>query len=831
MKNFKIKKNDGTLEDYDARKHQRYVEYACEGLPGVSASQIEMHAAASILEGTTSREIQAALIKAAAGNISLEAPDYQIAAARLLNQDIRSEVYGTYKPQDFLERFKIGVKQKYYDGKFLFNYYTESEISEFGKKIKYERDDLFVYSGLKKVSNSYLVRQHKKIKETPQEMFMLIVMFAFAKYPTKQRSKWVLEGYRILSTFEASLPTPIMIQMRTLFKRLISCNLISPGDSNETLANASRMIQRLVAAGAGLGIGNTVRGVGANIDNGRIEHTGCLPIYKGYEKLTKSFVQPSRDGSSTVNHPFFHVEIESFMVLGNAKGTEETRIREMDHSIMFNTLFFERYARGQDITLFFMNDVLDIVNYMGDDIEFKKRYEHAEATIPKKRQRKISADKIFNEFIDERFLQSREYTTFMDNINKQGLFRIPIVMSNLCHEITVPTFPLYDGGNFKRNIEFITPESRVEYYKLRQLAFFNTDNEKEFHRIQKRMCVLHIFSTELTEIDQVDESKDFDYFTLNGLVNFSEVGVCILGGINMGYCTDERLPIVSEFLVRFLEETIDYGDYPIPEVEKSAKMRRTLGIGFSDVFHAMAKAKVFYNTQEGRQYISNRVELCSYHMIRTSMELAKEKGPCQLINDVDYVDGILPIDKCNKNVMSLIGPNLEFDLDWIDLRECLKANGIRNSTLMANAPYGSSAMVSNSTSGIEPPRGLITSKLGNLKIVPDYKKYGKYYTTAWGEDFDNIEYFKFAAVFQRPMDQAVSLNQYINLIKSGGKVKKSRLIEEVLTARFYGHKTIYYSNIRSTNQKDGDDGDDDIDDIDDILEEEEQGCASGGCIV
>lgn len=823
MKKFRIKKRTGRLEDYQPEKHQEYVAYAVKGLDNVSASQIEMHAAASILEGTTSKEIQKALIKSAADLISPDAPDHEIAAARLLCQDIRKEVYGSYTPEPFLDRIKLGAKQKYYDGKYIFDNYSEKEVIELGKYIKYDRDDLFVYSGLKKTANSYLVKQYGQIKETPQEMFMLICMFAFAKYETTEKMRWVKEGYNILSKFEASLPTPIMIQLRTMFRKFISCNIIHPGDANETLANASKIIMELVAAGAGLGIANTVRGVGADIDNGRLEHTGNFPIYKGYEKLTKSFVQPSRDGSSTVYHPFFHVEIESFMVWGNAKGTEDTRIREMDHNIIFNTLFFERYAKDEDITLFYLNDVLDIVNYMGDDEEFKRRYELAERTVPKKRQRKIKAKEIFSTFIDERFLQSREYTTFSENIQKQGSFKIPVIISNLCTEITVPIFPVRDES-IKRNIIFNSEEDRQEYYKLRMDAYYCSDNDKELARFQSRMRPLYTFVDDDLTAD-VDESKDFDYFTLAGYVNLSEVGVCILGGINMGYCTDERLPVVSEFLVRLLEAIIDYGTYAVPEVEKAAKMRRTLGIGFSDVFHLMALNKKFYNTREGRQFISNRVELCSYHMIRTSIELAKEHGPCQLLSDTKYADGIMPCDTYNKNVDQLVGPNEEFDLDWEALRVDLLRYGIRHSTLMANAPFGSSAMVSNSTSGVEPPRGLVVSKKGNLKLVPGIKKIGKYYTTAWGEDFDNISYFKFLAVIQKWMDQTISVNQYHNLLLTGGKKKKSLLIKETLTARFFGLKTLYYSNIRSTNRKDGED------DEDEIIEEEEVGCAGGGCIV
>jgi ribonucleoside-diphosphate reductase alpha chain len=284
-------------------------------------------------------------------------------------------------------------------------------------------------------------------------------------------------------------------------------------------------------------------------------------------------------------------------------------------------------------------------------------------------------------------------------------------------------------------------------------------------------------------------------------------------------------------------------DYEVPEVEKAAKMRRTLGIGFSDTFHDLAKNKQFYNTRDGRQFTHDRVELAAYHMIRTSMELAKEKGPCQLFSDTKYSEGIFPRDTYKKTVDELCdGDANPFNLDWEALREDVKTHGMRHSTLMANAPFGSSAMVSNSTSGIEPPRKLVNTKKGDIKIVPDYIKYGKYYTTAWSPEFNNVDYFKYAAIFQKFICQSISTNQYTNLIVTGGKVKKSRLIAEFLTAYRYGLKTLYYSNIISNTRKDGEDEDNldlhnAIDDGESVLEEIDdedsgpKGCASGACHV
>ena len=729
----------------------------------------------------------------------------------------------------------------FYDGKYLFENYTEEDILRYQDIIDYERDEKFVYSGLSKVKKSYLMNRFDKLQETPQEMFLLIVMFAFAKYKGKERDKWVKEGYNILSTFEASLPTPIMIQLRTAFRRFISCNVLALGDSKETLANAAKAIYLMVAGGAGLGIQpGDIRGLNAYIDNGRLKHTGAFPLLKSSEKNTKAFVQPSRDGSATNYYPFFHIEIESFMVLGNNKGTEETRVREMDHAIIFNDLFLKRYLKNEEVTLFYMNDVVDLTSYMGDSKKFEELYTYYEKTVPADRTIKVPASKLLNLFIDERFLQSREYCMFGDNVQQQGVFKVPVKSSNLCAEILLPTFPLR-GISLKRNIVFNSAEDRKKYYDLRREAYFSQIDDVKVLEFQKLMRPLYTFVND-DILAEVDESKDYDYFDLKGYVNLSEIAVCILAGINMGYTSTKRIPIVAEFLVRFLEELIDYMDYEIPEVEKAAKMRRTLGIGFSDTFHDLAKNKQFYNTRDGRQFTHDRVELAAYHMIRTSMELAKEKGPCQLFSDTKYSEGIFPRDTYKKTVDELCdGDANPFNLDWEALREDVKTHGMRHSTLMANAPFGSSAMVSNSTSGIEPPRKLVNTKKGDIKIVPDYIKYGKYYTTAWSPEFNNVDYFKYAAIFQKFICQSMSTNQYTNLIATGGKVKKSRLIAEFLTAYRYGLKTLYYSNIISNTRKDGEDEEkldlhnavDDGDTVSEELIEDDgpKGCASGACHV
>jgi len=311
---MKIKKSDGRLEDYNPEKFHEHVFDAVKNL-NVSASEIEMNAASKIINGSTSKEIQKALYDSCADMISEDLPDANIASARLLNQDIRKEVYGKWEPRDLLWTIDKNIKLKIYDGEYLFKYYTRDEIKEFSKIINYDKDDNFVYCGLDKMKRSYLSKRYGKLEETPQEMFLMMNLFIFAKYSKEDRKKWIKEGYNILSNFEASLPTPVMIQLRTLFRRYISCAILQGGDSKETLANSQRAIYMLVASGCGLGYGpGDIRGLGADIDNGRLKHTGLQQLLKAAEKTTKGFVQPDRTGCHFLDT---EVEIlESFTVDG-----------------------------------------------------------------------------------------------------------------------------------------------------------------------------------------------------------------------------------------------------------------------------------------------------------------------------------------------------------------------------------------------------------------------------------------------------------------------------------------------------------------------------------
>jgi len=431
-----VKKRDGSLKELNHEKYHQHVEHAIRGVKDASASEIEFMANMNIVNGIKTEDIQKALIMAAADKI-YEDPVYDKPAARLLNQDLRKEVYNAYEPNDFISFILNNINNNIYDKDYLYKYYTKEEVIELLDIIDYSKDDNFSYAGLKRETDGYLIKKYNKIKETPQESYIMLSMFAFAKYKEKYdnetRKKWVTICYEALSNFEVSFPTPIISKLRTTFRGFISCVLISMGDTKLSIANAMKNIILVVASGSGIGLdGSDIRGRGADIDHGRMEHVGTFPIIKAAEKTTKSFVQPDRDGSTTTFYNFYNVEILDMMTWGNTKGNADNRIRDMDHAIKFNDLFFKRYADDKDITLFYTNDVPLLQACLGDSETFISYYEEYERTVPKDRQFKVHSSIIFDNFLSERALQAREYTVFMDEFQQHSSYDIPLKQSNLC---------------------------------------------------------------------------------------------------------------------------------------------------------------------------------------------------------------------------------------------------------------------------------------------------------------------------------------------------------------------------------------------------------------
>ena len=276
-----------------------------------------------------------------------------------------------------------------------------------------------------------------------------------------------------------------------------------------------------------------------------------------------------------------------------------------------------------------------------------------------------------------------------------------------------------------------------------------------------------------------------------------EIALCILSAINIGkiHRLDE-LEELCDLSVRGLEELIDYQGYPVRAAERATRARRSLGVGFIGLAHYLARNGEHYDDPHAWKLVHDLTEAFQYYLLKSSNQIAKEKGACDAFNRTKYSDGILPIDTYKKDVDEIV-PN-ELKYDWESLRAEIQAHGLRHSTLSAQMPSESSSVVSNATNGIEPPRGYLSikkSKKGPLKqIVPQYQTLKNNYTLLWNMP-SNRGYINIVAVMQKFFDQAISGNWSYNPENyADNEVPVSVMAQDFLTTYKYGWKTSYYQN-------------------------------------
>ena len=450
---IKVHKRDGAIEGLNLEKIHRVVADACEGLgSGVSASQIEMNSGLQFYDGIETQDIQEILVRSASDLISLEQPNYQFAAARLLLYGLRKQVFGSQWPKGYPHLFDHAtacVTKGVYDGSIL-SKYTKEEWDKIDSWIDHDRDLLFTYAGLRQVADKYLVqdRSTNEVYETPQYMYIMIATTLFQSYPLETRLDYVRRYYNAISRHYINIPTPVIAGVRTPIRQFASCVLVDIDDTLDSIFSSDMAIGKYVAQRAGIGINaGRIRGINSKIRGGEVQHTGVVPFLKKFESTVRCCTQNGiRGGSATVHFPIWHQEIEDILVLKNNKGTEDNRVRKLDYSIQLSKLFYERFITNGTISLFSPHDVPGLYDAFGGDT-FDELYTQFESdpTVPRST---IGAQELILDLLKERAETGRIYIMNIDHCNTHSSFKDKVYMSNLCQEITLPTDPIQhiDGG-------------------------------------------------------------------------------------------------------------------------------------------------------------------------------------------------------------------------------------------------------------------------------------------------------------------------------------------------------------------------------------------------
>jgi ribonucleoside-diphosphate reductase alpha chain len=748
MNNINVVKRDGTTVPLDISKIQRQVAYGCRGIDNVSPSMIEIKAQIELHDGMSTKTIDELLLKAMVNlideteNSDINNVNYQYVAGRQKVSMLRKEVYGQYEPPKLYEIVKKNVQEKMYSPELL-DWYTEAEWDIIDLFIDHSKDENYTYAAIAQLAEKYLVQNRAtgQIYETPQVRYAVAAATAFHNEAKDTRLKWVKDYYECASDGHFTLATPVLAGLGTPTKQFSSCVLISADDTLDSIFAAGEMMAKYASkrAGIGLEIGR-IRPVGAPIRGGEIKHTGLIPFLKKWFGDLRSCSQGGiRNASCTVTLPIWHYQFEDFIVLKNNQGTEETRVRQMDYSIVVNKMFFNRYKNQENITLFDPHEVPDLYEaFYRDTEEFETLYKHYEHKRGIKKKVLPAVEIFKNGILKERTDTGRIYLVFIDNVINQGPFDTkvdPIYQSNLCQEILLPTKPFQRIEDEAGRIAlctlgsenwgaFKTPQEMRKSCRVLVRSLSNLLSYQDFLSVQSRLANLEFepLGIGITNLAYWHAKRNFKYGTPEALAEVKR-----WMEHQAYYLTEASVELAKEKGACQKSAQTYYGKGVFPWERRSE--------GVNELTDFTPSTNLDWETL--------RQNLLQYG-IRNATLMA-----------------VAPVESSSVVLNSTNG--IEMPMELISVKE---------------------------------------SKAGSfVQVVPEYKRLKNRYQLMWDQR-DCVDYLKTSAVLAVYIDQSLSTNTFYNpAYFEGGKVPGTLVAKNLMLAYKWGIKTMYYSLINKVGSK------------------------------
>ncbi|MCF7742794.1 class 1a ribonucleoside-diphosphate reductase subunit alpha [Aeromonas veronii] len=752
--NLFVTKRNGHKEPIDLDKIHRVLDWAAEGLDNVSVSQVELKSHIQFYDGIRTADIHETIIKATADLISEQTPDYQYMAARLAIFHLRKKAYGQFEPPHLYQHVARLVDMGKYD-KHLLEDYSQAEFEELNTHLDHWRDMDFSYAAVKQLEGKYLV-QNRVTGEIYESPQFLYILVAACLF-SKYPKDTRLD---YIKRFYDAVST-FKISLPTP----IMSGVRTPTRqfSSCVLIECDDSLDSINATASSI-VRYVSQRAGIGINAGRIRGLGS-PI-RGGEAFHTGCIP---------FYKYFQTAVKCCSQ-GGVRGGAATLFYPLWHTEVESLLVLKN-NRGVE----------------------ENRVRHMDYGVQ------------INKLMYQRLIKGGDITLFSPS-DAPGLYDAFFADQDKFEELYVKYEQ--DPAIRKKTLKAVDLFSLMmqERAGTGRIYIQNVDH-----------CNTHSpFDPSVAPVRQSNLCLEIALPTkpLNNIDDENgEIALCTLSAFNLGAIDKlEDLEEMADLAVRALDALLDYQDYPIAAAKRGSMGRRTLGIGVINYAYYLAKNGARYSDGSGLALTHRTFEAIQYYLLKASVQLAREFGPCPLFGETTYAQGILPIDTYKKDLDALCNEPLH--LDWESLREEIKSVGLRNSTLTALMPSETSSQISNATNGIEPPRGLVSvkaSKDGILKqVVPEYDRLKDQYELLWKQP--SVDgYLQLVGIMQKFVDQAISANTNYDPARfEGNKVPMKQLLKDLLTAYKYGLKTLYYHNTR--------DGADDAQ-----TDLQDDGCAGGAC--
>lgn len=732
-------KRNGKKVPLEIEKWQAQIGKVAEGIDGVSTSMIELQAQAHFYDGMTTKELDKMALRAMADLIDEEEnpeighTNYQYVAGKQRITMLRKDVYGQFEVPRLYDIVKKNVEDGFYT-KDLLKWYTEAEWDQIEKFVDHAKDETLPYAAVEQLIEKYLVQDRTKSGDVRETPQVRYAVAAATAFHAekKDRLRWVKDFYEFSSDGLFTLATPVLSGLGTKTKQFSSCVLIKADDTLKSIFASGQIMADYAAKRAGIGL-----------DVGRLRPVGS----------------PIRGGE--VKHTGFIPFLKKWYA--DLRSCSQGGIRNASATVNFPFWHYQ------------FDDLIVLKNNQGTD-ETRVRHLDYAVTLNKLFWRRFKNEGVIT-FFDPNEVPDLYEAFYRDDTEFERLYEKYENTPGLRKktepaESVVKDWFLKERGDTGR------------YYIM------NTDNVQRQGPLDP--AIHPVYMTNLcTEIFQ--HTRAFQTITDPD----GRIALCTLGSINWGsFRNPEDMKRPAVVLQRALHNLLQYQDFLSIHSELHNKEFEPLGIGITNLAYWHAKRKFKYGEDNALAEVKRWMEHQAFYLTDASVNLAKEKGPCEMSSKTRYGQGIFPWELRAEGVNDLTDFTPSDDLDWESLRGRMIQFGIRNATLMAIAPVESSSVVINSTNGINLVKELIIvkeSKAGLVtQVVPEYRKLKKHYQLLWDQK-DCVEYLKTSAVLGAFTDQGISTDTFYNPAHfEDNKIPVTLVAKNLMLFHYWGGKSAYY---------------------------------------
>src|SRR5690554_1724840 len=642
---IKVTMEDGSSQPLDMERLERLIRQACVGLADVDAERIIEETIKNLYDGVAINDVNTSMVMTARTMIEQE-PNYSQVTARLLMDSLRSEAL------QFL-----GVAERA-DQEQMEDLYPQAFSTYIQRGVELElldsdlgRFDLAklgaALQGRRDMQFNYLGLQtlydryflhSNDVRIELPQCFFMRVAMGLA-LREQNREERAIEFYHLLSSFDYMASTPTLFNAGTLRPQLSSCYLTTVPDDLHGIYGAIQDNAMLSKWAGGLGNDWTpVRALGAYIKGTNGKSQGVVP-----------FLKVVNDTAVAVNQG------------GKRKGAVCAYLETWHLDI---------------------EEFLELRKNTGDD---------------RRRTHDMNTANWVPDLFMKRVLEEGEWTLFSpDDVPE---------LHDLYGQAFEKKYLEYEARSRDGSLKLFKRVPALNLWRKMLSMLFETGHPWitfkdpcNLRSPQQHAGVVHS-SNLCTEIT-LNTSKD-------------EIAVCNLGSVNLPQHMDEdglnlaKLERTINTTVRMLDNVIDINYYSVPAARNSNLKHRPVGLGIMGFQDALYTQKIAYASPQAVEFADRSMEAVSYFAIQASSNLAAERGSYSSYEGSLWSQGILPIDSIEilareRGDEKYLMMDRSQSLDWNNLRNTVRTQGMRNSNVMAIAPTATIANITGVSQSIEP---------------------------------------------------------------------------------------------------------------------------------